>query len=95
MRLALRESKPNPHPGDLGEIKRGVVVMKLKQLAIKRQEDDSFAIVVSVQMKGGSVFTFILKSADAPKDLQKTFMLYSKDSETLQADVMYHMQQAI
>ncbi|MBU5262077.1 hypothetical protein [Bacillus atrophaeus] len=66
--------------------------MKLVKLTIKRQNDDSYAIVAQLQDRFNQTKDVILNSKDNPKDLQETYMLYTKDDESLQVDVMSRLQ---
>ncbi|MCY8466509.1 hypothetical protein [Bacillus atrophaeus] len=66
--------------------------MKLVKLTIKRQNDDSYAIVAQLQDRLNQTKDVILSSKDNPKDLQETYMIYTKDDESLQVDVMSRLQ---
>ncbi|KAF2421649.1 hypothetical protein [Bacillus subtilis] len=67
--------------------------MKLINLTIKRQLDDSYAIVAQLQDHSKQIKDVILNSKDNPEDLRETYMLYAKDDESLQVDVMSRLQE--
>lgn len=65
--------------------------MTVKRLTIKRQIDDSFAIVAKVEHSDGSLIDIPVQSAKTPRQLQTAFHLYVHDKEALQTDIQYHM----
>ncbi|ARC67240.1 hypothetical protein B14_200029 (plasmid) [Bacillus licheniformis] len=66
--------------------------MKVVDLAIKKQIDDSYAIVAKLQDQLHHIKDVILNSRDNPEDLQETFTLYIEDDEALQVDVLSQLQ---
>jgi hypothetical protein len=67
--------------------------MKLKQISIKRQEDDSFAIVAEIIYTSGSTANVILKNGSTPQSLKDDLILYLTDEDTLQVEVQYQLSQ--
>lgn len=69
--------------------------MKLKQISIKRQEDDSFAIVAEIIYNSGSTANVILKKGSTPVSLKDDLIMYLTDEDALQVEVQFQLTQSV
>ena len=70
--------------------------MKLKQISIKRQPDDTFAVVAKIEYSSGSTAEVILKKGKEnakPSDLKEDLVFFLTDEESLQAEIQFHLTQ--
>ncbi|MCD7910997.1 hypothetical protein KC480_05595 [Bacillus velezensis] len=66
--------------------------MKVIDLVIKREADNSHVLVAQLQDKSKQIKDVILDSKENPKELQPTYMLYKADDDSLQVDVLSQLQ---
>jgi hypothetical protein len=69
-----------------------VIVVRLLRFFIQKQLDNTFAIIARIEHDGMKK-DVVLHKGQTSRDLQRAFITYTNDQESLQVDILASLQQ--